>query len=165
MTRLCLAARSSSRVPKDERSWLQLLESLGARCSLAGPRKFRLLAAVSGSSRMPFAVRQGRQRRDAAAEGKEQLGRCATAQRGGVNITGFICTAARKPSPLCRRPWPRGGCATAGACFNRFYVACASRAQNLGVGIRQLCRGRAFGGMLGAMARIALARPAAPPSC
>jgi hypothetical protein len=46
----------------------------------------------------------------------------------------------------------------------RMFVPLALAAQNLDVGIRRPCRGQAFGGMLGAMARITPARPAMPRS-
>jgi len=44
------------------------------------------------------------------------------------------------------------------------FVPLTPAAQNLGAGLRRPCRGKAFGGMLGAIARIAPAWPTTPRS-
>jgi len=77
----------------------------------------------------------------------------------------------------------RVGRATADACWNRSYTACAcginprrgpplalpwanitAAVENLGVGVRRPCRGQTCGGMLGTMARIVPARPDTRPA-
>jgi hypothetical protein len=97
--------------------------------------KFRLLAAVSGSSRMPFAVYQGRQRRDASAARKEQLGRCAA---GRSKYYRLYLYSGKERSP--RRDVAGRGLAAGAPQLAHILTAVthsAPAAQKLGVGLRR----------------------------
>jgi hypothetical protein len=93
--------------------------SFGSRCRSVELREVRLLGAVSGFSRLLVVVCQGRQRRDAAAAGEEQLGRCTAGHRKYYRL--YLNKWERNPRrdvPLAgsrRWPWTRGGRTIAGA--------------------------------------------------
>jgi hypothetical protein len=82
-------------------------------------------------------------------------------QRGRVNISGFICTAASQSS---RRRTFDEFLSMAVALRRALHHCCmfvplAPAAHNLGVVLRRPCRGQVCSGMPGAMARIAPPQP------
>jgi hypothetical protein len=109
-----------------------------------------------------IAAYQGRQRCDASAAGEEQIGRVTAEQSKYYRLylhSGKLSLAAM----YLRRARVIGrSYAAALTHLSTAVTPPASAAQNLRVGLWQPFRGQLCGGMLGAMARIAPARPATP---
>jgi hypothetical protein len=92
----------------------------------------------------------------AATLPQQEKNNSANFQRGGANISGFICTVASWSSR--RRPFGENlSMAVALRRALQHWRTCG--AQNIGVGLRRPYRGQVCGGVLGAMSRIAPPQP------
>jgi hypothetical protein len=130
---------------------LQLLE---LRKRAKHPGCWRLRSRNICFGHVPVAVRQG-QRGDAVATGEERHSRFSAGKSiyPASSVQWQVSPRADVPSTSSSR-WPLlfGGRSTTDTSLYRWRLR---QKKTFGVGLRCSCRGQTFGGMLGAMARIA----------